>query len=193
MQHKEVAVPCSVTECWQRCATCYVDPFPPSLCQEQALRRNQPHLLNAFLPDCPLTASSPPRTSSSEILLSPARQMPRLTVEMGLMVRRTFFPAALTETNCLQTKPGNTQEKRYEYLKSFLNTNLNTLTIQPTSLLFYRRVVKCSWTKCEPANAKGTTSTGLWENTLPPRTGAYIPIRSANSSRGPFALCLETF
>lgn len=49
MQYKEVTVPHSVTKCWQSCATCYVNPLPVSLWQDQAMQRNCPHLLNTFL------------------------------------------------------------------------------------------------------------------------------------------------
>jgi len=50
----------------------------------------------------------------------------------------------------------NTQEKRYEYLNSFLNTKLNTLTSQTTSPPFYYHIVKYSQTKCVPADTKCT-------------------------------------
>lgn len=76
----------------------------------------------------------------------------------------------------------NTQEKRYEYLNSFLNTILNTLTIQTTSPPFYYHVVKCSRTKRVPADTKDTNQ---WEGSgrpcCQPCTGARISIRTANS------------
>jgi len=55
----------------------------------------------------------------------------------------------------------NAQEKRDEYLKSFLNTNLNTLTMQATFLLFYYHIVKCCRTKREPVHTRRKTGTGF--------------------------------
>lgn len=73
------------------------------------------------------------------------------------MVRIVFFPAAFIWVRMLTDKAvSNTQEERYEYLTSFLNTKLNTLTIQTTSPPFYYHIVKCSRTKCVPADTRGT-------------------------------------
>lgn len=75
----------------------------------------------------------------------------------------------------------NTQEKRHEYLNSFLNTKLNTLTIQTMSPPFYCHIVKCTWTKCMPADTKGTEQKRVLGNTLSSHTDAHICIRTANS------------
>lgn len=105
--------------------------------------------------------SSPPWTSlhrlgtnSSEILLSPALQTRCANGVNGEDNAFFFFPAA-------DKAVSNAQEKRDEYLKSFLNTNLNTLTAQATFLLFYCHVVKCCRTKGEPVRTRGKTGAGF--------------------------------
>lgn len=107
--------------------------------------------------DCLFAGSSPLRTKSSAILFSCTANIQAHSGNGVLMVRIVFFPAAFIWLRMLTDKAmSNTQEKRYEYLNSFLNTELNTLTIQTMFLPFYYHVVKCRWTKCVPAHTKGT-------------------------------------